>query len=130
MRKLNVKRVLTLLGACIIAGGVFVKSVALLNDKAATVSAAELECVNEEVREVVQELFEITKVVTVRNHTEVYGEILGSTVGETGEGIYLDNTYGFDLSDFEEGQWILVTYDKEDYYEEIWDNILDIQILK
>lgn len=80
-------------------------------------------------RAVVVETFEITNV----ENGEIRGEILTSTDGSTGEGIYLDETYReFDSikDEIQVGNVISVDYDKEDYDNEIWDNILDITIME
>jgi hypothetical protein len=77
---------------------------------------------------VVIETFEITEV----KNGEVRGELLTSTEGSTGEGIYLDETY----KEYESiknwikvGDVIKVDYEKKDYENEVWDNILDIEII-
>lgn len=78
------------------------------------------------------EKFTITKIDKKRQ--TIHGDIIASTSGETGEGIYLDKTYArnfkYLMKHLKPGDVIEVTYDKEDYYNEIWDNILHVQIVK
>jgi hypothetical protein len=77
--------------------------------------------------EFVYEEFEITE----NANGEIRGGLI-STSEITGEGIYLDETYkGYDLlKDVEVGTRIKVTYDKDDYKNEVWDNIVDIDVIK
>jgi hypothetical protein len=75
-------------------------------------------------------VFEVFKIENVNDKGEIRGEIIGSSAWSTGEGIYLDDTYTrSDISGLKVGDIILVVYDKQDYEEEIWDNILDVKKL-
>lgn len=67
-------------------------------------------------------------------HEETETEIRGELLNGTGEGIYLDETYTAQdwdqlKEDIKVGSVINVHYDKEDYENEIWDNILKIEVL-
>lgn len=66
-------------------------------------------------------------VITSNNGQEIRGELLTNKE----EGIYLDNTYqNFEtVKDIQPGEKIKVVYDAEDYYNEVWDNIIDIELL-
>jgi hypothetical protein len=72
-------------------------------------------------------------VITDIHEQGIKGEILSSTSGMMGgEGIYLENDYLEDnnLSKLKLGDKIKVTYAKEDYENNIWDNILKIKELQ
>lgn len=133
------KKSLTILGLSVIIGGVtslFTSSLSVLDEQASVVSASELISdiqENTEYKdEYVFDIFEITEIVG--DYEEIYGEIIGSSAWETeyatGEGIYLDDTFKEQLQGLNEDSVILVVYDAEDYMESIWDNILDVKILK
>lgn len=92
------------------------------------VIAKEADITEKPSQSIVIETFEITEV----KNDEVRGFLLTSTEGATGEGIYLDETY----KEYESvknwiqvGDIIKVDYDKKDYENEVWDNILDIEII-
>lgn len=70
------------------------------------------------------ETFEITEI----SNGEIRGELLLSTENVTNEGIYLDETY-YDLEELrglKVGDKIIVSYNKDDYYNEYWDKIENI----
>lgn len=71
----------------------------------------------------VEEKFEITEI------SEDKKEIRGEKTEGTGEGIYLDKTYyhDFEKLDLTVGDVITVVYDKADYEDEIWDNIIEVK---
>lgn len=77
--------------------------------------------------EFVYEEFEITD----NTNGEIRGTLIATTEN-TGEGIYLDESYkGYNqLKDVEIGTRIKVTYDKDDYENEVWDNIVDVDVIK
>lgn len=78
--------------------------------------------------EIVEEQFIVTSV----SENEIYGDLVESPNPIQAEGIYLDDSY-YDiglLSKVKVGDKIKVSYDKKDYEEENWDNILEVKIIK
>ena len=75
------------------------------------------------------------KITSVNDKGEINGDLLSSTASDeewsTAEGIYLlkseQASYTTVIEGLQVGDMIEVTYDKEDYKESIWDNILDIE---
>lgn len=79
------------------------------------------------------ETFKITKIN--KKHTKIWGDITSSSSGIMGnEGIYLDKSYYKKFNKInkklKKGDTILVVYSYDDYYQTVWDNILDIKIMK
>lgn len=79
------------------------------------------------------ETFKITKIN--KKHTKIWGDITSSSSGMMGnEGIYLDKSYYKKFNKInkklKKGDTILVIYSYDDYYQTVWDNILDIKIMK
>lgn len=70
--------------------------------------------------------------ISENKNGQIHGGIIASTENQTGEGIYLDETYhGYDeVKDVEVGDKIRITYNKDDYNNEIWDNIVDAEVIK
>lgn len=73
----------------------------------------------------VVEHFVITNIA--KNGKDIRGELKNGT----GEGIFLTKSYYKDFDNIKKqldvGDVIAVTYDKDDYLNEVWDNILDIE---
>ena len=73
-------------------------------------------------------IYEEFKITRLTNNGEIYGEL---TEG-TGEGIYIDKTYYKNYNELKEelelGDIIIVSYNKDDYKNEVWDNIVNIKI--
>jgi hypothetical protein len=91
-----------------------------------TVSAGETKPLK---KEYVYETFEITSV----KPNAIVGDILSSSSGDMGgEGVFLDNSIypQFKINKLKKGDIILVVYNKSDYDNLIWDNIVDIKIMK
>jgi hypothetical protein len=76
----------------------------------------------------VYEYFEVSD----NKNGQIHGGIIDSTENQTGEGIYLDETYhGYDdVKHVDVGDTIRITYKKEDYNNEIWDNIVEAEVIK
>lgn len=72
-------------------------------------------------------VYEIFDIVSIENG-EIRGEIVQGLEGQ-GEGIYLLQKEFMDKG-IEVGDRIIVTYDKDDYANEIWDNIVEIEVLE
>jgi hypothetical protein len=92
-------------------------------------------CASKQVAEDPKEVKKYTVVETFKlvdfDEDGIRGDLLTSTDGGMGEeGIFLDydTVEDFDLT-VEDGDEISVTYDKEDYDNGIWDNILEIEEL-
>lgn len=118
-----------------VVGGVVIIAVFLIMVDQGKSDAATLKNVsfaNHVEQEYVYEVFKITEIK--KHGKEIYGDIVYSTSGGMGgEGIFLDDTiykqYGI-KKPLKKGDIILVKYDKQDYDKFIWDNMLDIKILK
>lgn len=80
----------------------------------------------------VYESFEITELNNDDGKEWVRGEILSSTSGDMGgEGIVLDSQIFPDYNNynFKVGDRIVVKYYEDDYNNQVWDNIADLQII-
>lgn len=118
-----------------IVGGAIVIAVFLIMmdyGKSDAVTLKSVSSANHVEQEYVYEVFKITEIK--KRGKEIYGDIVYSTSGAMGgEGIFLDDTIykQYDIKKpLKKGDIILVKYDKQDYDKYIWDNMLDIKILK
>lgn len=73
-------------------------------------------------QDVVIEVFDIQSI----ENGVIHGEIVKGMEGQ-GEGIVLEQT---DYPKIEVGDRVAVTYDYNDYVNEIWDNILDVEVVE
>lgn len=130
MKKI-IENVLTIVGGCVLTVGFLFASESFQNKSSVqTVSAAALNDIQENTAYEDEYVFETFEIEEINKKGEIRGGIVGSSEWSTGEGIYLDETYTkSDLSGLKVGDIILVVYDKQDYKEEIWDNILDVKNL-
>jgi hypothetical protein len=130
MKKI-IENVLTILGGSVLIMGFILGAESFENFKQEKhVAAATISHMQETTAYQDDFVFEVFKIENVNDKGEIRGEIIGSSAWSTGEGIYLDDTYTkSDISSLKVGDIILVVYDKQDYEEEIWDNILDVKKL-
>jgi hypothetical protein len=125
-----VEKFITIVGGVVIIAAFLIMMMGHEKSDAATLK--NVSSANHVKQEYVYEVFEITEIK--KGGKEIYGDIVYSTSGAMGtEGIFLDNTiykqYGIKKK-LKQGDIIIVKYDKKDYDQCIWDNMLDIKILK
>lgn len=118
----------------IVGGAIIIAVFLIMMDygKSDAVTLKSISSANHVEQEYVYEVFKITEIK--KRGKEIYGDIVYSTSGVMGgEGIFLDDTihkqYGI-KKPLKKGDIILVKFDKKDYDQYIWDNVLDIKILK